>query len=119
MEENGKFEEINKTLKQTIDTHTELITLQAVERISVVTSALASNIIVVCAGIFCLFFLSMGLGFYLSSFTGNTYFGFVIVGSFYLLVSLILSAGKKSLLEHPIRNQFIRRLFRQTELKNT
>ncbi|MGB4843172.1 MAG: phage holin family protein [Ferruginibacter sp.] len=111
MQENIKIEELTTNLKRYANTSYELIKLEATEKTSVMGAGLISGILVAYAGLLFVLFLSLGLSFYLSHLVGNSYAGFLIVGGFFLLLALILFMGRKKLVDKPIRNLIIRKIF--------
>jgi uncharacterized RDD family membrane protein YckC len=111
MSKEAKIEELSETLKNYVTTNYEIIKLEAAKSTSAIGSSLISGICIGLIVILFIFFLSLGAGFYLSAVLGNTYAGFAIVAAFYLLLGLILIAGRKSLMEKPIRDKIIRKIF--------
>jgi hypothetical protein len=113
MPEHGKLEELTESLKSYITTNYELIKLQTIERSTVIVADLLSNLLVGLVVFLFVFFLSICAGFYLSARLGDSYSGFAIVTGFYLLVSLILLLVRKKLVERPLRDKIIRKIFRK------
>ena len=111
MPQHEKLEVLTQHLKRYVNTNCELIKLEATERVSVMGSGLVSGLLIVLAGILFFFFISLGLGFYLSSRLGDNYSGFAIVAGVYFLIGLVLVAGRKKLVERPIRDKIIRKVF--------
>ena len=104
-------EELAESLKRYIGTSCELFRLEAAERASVIVAGIAASFLVLTAGTLFILFLSLGAGFYLSGLLGNTWSGFGIVAGFYGLVCLCLLLGRKKLVERPVRDSIIRRVF--------
>ena len=111
MTENPKLEELTDNFKKYVTTSYELIKLEATERTSVVGSAIISNLLIGVAGTMFVLFLSLTAGFYLSSKIGDSYSGFAIVTGFYLIVAIILKVGKKKMVEMPLRDTIVRKVF--------
>lgn len=111
MPENIKTEELTTSLKRYANTSYELIKLEATERISVTGAGLISGLLVSLAGLLFVLFLSLGLSFYLSLLLGSSYAGFMIVGGFYMLLAVILFTGRKKLVEKPLRDKIIHKIF--------
>jgi hypothetical protein len=111
MSENAKIEELSESLKKYMNTNYELIKYEAVERSSVIGSSMFSSLLVGLVSVLFVLFISLGISFYLSAYLGNTYAGFIIVGGFYLLFGLILMLSKKQLIERPMRDKIIRKVF--------
>jgi hypothetical protein len=115
MSEPAKIDKLAESLKQYVNTNYELIKLEATERSSVIGSGIASSILIGIVGILFLSFASLFAGFYLSAYYGNTYIGFAIVAGAYLVIGLILLIGRKSLVEKPIRDSIIRKVYSKNE----
>ena len=111
MEQQGKLEELTANLKRYADTNFELIKLKVAERSSIIGSGLISSLVIGLVGILFVLFISLWAGFYISAILNNSYSGFMIVAGFYLLLALILIIVKKQLLEKPLRDRIIRKLF--------
>lgn len=111
MSEHGKIEELTDSFKRYATTSYDLIKLEASERTSVIGSGLVSSILLGIVGVIFTLFLSFAAGFYISARMGDTWSGFAIVAGFYLVVLLILAAGRKRLVEKPMRDKIIRNIF--------
>ncbi len=111
MPEYEKLEEITENVKDYVATNCKLIKLQVAERSSVIGSGLISTLLIGITIFLLILFISLGLGFYLSARIGDTYSGFAIVAGFYLLIGIILIVGRKTLVEKPMRDKIIRKLF--------
>ena len=111
MPEIEKTEELIANLKQYVNTNYEILKLEAAERSSVLGSGLISGLLVTLVGILFIFFLSFAAAFYISIRLDNNYAGFMIIAGFYLLAGLILFIGRKKLLEKPLRNKIILKIF--------
>ena len=61
--------------------------------------------------LFFLFFASTGLALFLSATIGKSYSGFLIVAVLYLILGLIVWYGRAKLIQVPIMNSIIKRLF--------
>ena len=108
MQEPRKIDELADHVKQYVNTNVELIKLQTIEHASIMGAGVISSIVVGVIGFFCVFFLSLGAGFYLSARSGNTYVGFVEVGVFYLLLVILLTLFRKKMLLNPLRDIIIK-----------
>ena len=111
MQEGNKIEEFTASLEKYVTVNYELIKLEAVERSSVIGSGIISGILVGLAAILFVFFISIGIAFYLSDTLGYSYSGFVIVAGFYFLTGLILIISRKKMLVKPLRDKIIRKVF--------
>ena len=111
MIEQDKLEELTLNLNNYVKTNIELIKLEATEQTSNIGSQLMANLLVLLTGILLLLFVSLGAGFYISNYFNNNYSGFMVVAGFYFLIGLLLLLNKKNLIEKPIRNKIIYRMY--------
>ena len=88
MPEQTTIENLSDHLKQYVNTNYELIKLEALANISGTASSVVSYLLVGLMGSLFLFFMSIGVGFYISFCRGDTYSGFVIVAGFYFLLTV-------------------------------
>ncbi len=68
----------------------ELLKLRSLDKTADVTSTLFSRLLMVTAFLLFALMLNIALGFLLGDLLGKTYYGFLIVASFYGLVGIIL-----------------------------
>lgn len=111
MIEQDKLEELTQNINKYVKTNFELIKLEAAERVCVVGSKLIVSLLLLVVGCLLILFISLGASFYLSDYFNNNSIGFVIVSAFYFFIGLILVIGRKTLLEKPLRNKIIRKIF--------
>lgn len=107
----GKTEELTESLKKYVHINYELNKLEAAERSSVIGSGLISGLLVGLIAILFFFFISLGIGFYLSSLLGDNYSGFGIIAGFYLILGAVVVLGRKRLIQIPIREKIIELVF--------
>ncbi len=90
-----------------------LVKLQAVEKVSVITAAVVSGVILFILGLFFLIALTMMLGFLFGDLVNSTWLGFAIVTGIYLLLILIVAFfGKKlfgSAITHKLIQSFLKK----------
>lgn len=111
MESQKKIEEVTSNVKKYINTNYALIKLETLDKTSLVASSLISGLIVSIVTILFVFFLSISAGFYLAYRFNDFSLGFIIVAGFYFVIVMILLLTRKRLLENPIRNKIIRKVF--------
>jgi len=109
--ENGKTEEPKKSFKDYMNTNIELIKHQATNRCSVIGSESISVLFIGFTIALFILFVSLAAGFYLSTLTGDNYSVFGIVTGIYLLLGVIVLTGRKKLLEKPLRDKIITKVF--------
>lgn len=111
MPENGKIVELTDSLKEYIHTTYELKKLQAIEKSSVFGASLIGILLTGLVVILFVVFLSLWVALYLSAKMGDIYSGFSIVSAFYFLLGIILLLVRKKLIDKPMRDKIIRRIF--------
>ena len=112
MSENDKIGDLKESFKQYVNTNFELKKLEAIEAGSVIEARMISKFLVGLAIILFVFFSSFCLGFYLSFRLGDYYTGFAIIAGFYFFLSLFLLLVRKKLIEKPLLDSIIRKLFK-------
>lgn len=110
MLENTIVETLSEDFKAYIRSNYKLLQLQFTERIAVLSAGLINYLIVGIIILFCLFFLSISLGIYLSLLLDNYLYGFLLVSALYILIIIILLLSNKSLVQKPIVNMLISKL---------
>ena len=95
-----KAEEYSKT---TI----ELLKLQAIRKSADVISSLISKAVITISVALSIFILNIAIALWLGKLTGESYYGFFIVATVYLLVALLFSVFKKTWIKKSIKNKFI------------
>jgi len=115
MSDNVEFKELTERLKTYVATNLEIIKLEVFERTSVLGASFISSLLLGLSGLLFVLFLSLGVGFYLSTLFGDTYTGFAILAGFYLLIVVILLIGRKKAIERPQRDRIIRMLLNKRE----
>lgn len=106
-----KIEELTKSIKSYITSNIEIFKLEAVELFSVIGASFISSLLIGVVVFLFVVFLSLCAGFYFSSLFGDNYSGFAIVAGFYLIIAIILIIGRKKIVEKPLQDQIIRKIF--------
>jgi hypothetical protein len=91
-----------------------LIRLQAAEKISKLSSAMFSGLLIAVLSFFIILFLSMMAAWYFGQLLENVFLGFGIISAFYILMLVLLLVFRKKLLEKSITNTVINIMFEQT-----
>ena len=114
MPELKKLEELTDSEKQYQLLHIEILKLEGTKHASTIGSTVISSLIMGASVFMFVFALSIGLGFYLSALLGDSYSGFAIIASFYMLLTLIILIGRKRFIEKPLRNKIISKILETT-----
>lgn len=83
-------------------TSLELIKLKAVSKSADALSSLTSHIAIGVLVVFFSFFINIGFSLWIGKELGELYYGFLIVGGFYFLITLILFINRRAWLRQPI-----------------
>ncbi len=110
MQTTNNIGELTKNIKEYGYTQYEFIRLSVILRVSAIAADLVSNILVVCLFFLFLLFISLGLGFYISTLMGSYFYGFSIIAAFYLLVGLIVIWKKETLILPSLRDKLVQEL---------
>lgn len=111
MKEYKEVEELTESIQQYVQTNFKLMKLQTAERSSVIGSALFTVLLVGIMAVLFIFFISLGASFYISTLFRNAYSGFILVAGIYLLIGLVLLIYRKKLVEKPMRDVIIRKIY--------
>ncbi len=98
-----------------LDTQKQLIVLNLAEKSTTVASKSASWLFIGLLFTFAMLFLSVALGFYLSALTGSATTGFLCIGGFYGLLSLVVWLARKSLIEDKVSDSILSIYFDENE----
>ncbi len=107
MDEKINVESILKHLNDYFETRLELFLLNSSEKASVFISSIATFFLIMLTMMFVLLFLSIGSALWIGQSIGNISTGFLYVGLFYLIVSIILFIFRNSLIKIPVMNKLL------------
>ena len=107
--------ERKRLLKDYINTQVGRMKLRLADKISKFFSNIFLIAIVATMLLFFLGLASVAFAIALSGWTGEIYWGFLIVAGFYLILSFIVWLRRKQLLRIPIMNAIVRELFSEEE----
>lgn len=102
----GIIEPIFEKAEQYAKTNMELWKLKAIDKASVFSSVVMTNMLLFLISLFFIFFLSITMAFYLSDFFGNIYYGFMAVTAFYFTIGLLFFFLRK-FIQRRFRNRAI------------
>lgn len=88
----------------------ELFKYETVYKSADIFSSLAVKVAITLVVVMFLLFINIGLALFLGSYLGEMYYGFVIVGVAYLLISILLFIFKDEWIKNPVSNFFIRKM---------
>ena len=94
------------------ETRIELFKLKMVDRFSQAVSSVLSKIVTVVLISLALIICSLGAAFWIGSEMKNLYYGFFIVGGFYVLLGIIVYIFRHALIKKPISTIIIDRIIK-------
>lgn len=111
MEEKSRIESVFQHLNTYFETRWKLLVLNTTDKASGLISSFASILLIALTMIFVLFFLSVSAALWIGHSYGDYSIGFLYVGLFYLLITLVLFIFRKSFIKIPVINKFLSAIF--------
>lgn len=111
------FTETKESVKQYINDRILLIKLQAIKKVSSLGGSIVSAVLMLIVGLFLLVFVSITLGFFLSSLLHNYTAGFGIVAGIYLILFIIILTAGKKIVGNKITESIIQNSFKKKDGK--
>lgn len=103
-------EELFYKLKDYGETSLNLLKLKAINKVLGFSSSLITLVFSLVFVFLILIFVSIGLALLVGEWLGHAYWGFFIMGLFYLIIWFILFLGKKKFFDQPVRDKLIKEL---------
>jgi len=110
MEEKSKVESIIQHIRQYLEAKWELFLLNSSDKASGLISSIASILLIAVSMIFVLLFLSVAAAILIGRAYNDFSIGFLYVGLFYLVVSIVLYVFRNSLIKIPVINKILEAL---------
>ena len=111
----AKAEDLASSIKEYVDTRIDAVKLNVAEKSSGVIANVIAGIVVAVVFLFFIGLASTSLAYGLGEWTGKTWVGFLIVAGLYLLIGIIVWAGRGKLIRLPVMNAMIQQLFKNDE----
>jgi len=109
----AKVEELSAHVKEYVNNRIASVKLGAAEKSSIVAANIIAVAIAVVILSFFVLFGSVALAYVLSKWTGEIYWGFLIVAGIYLLTGVLVWLTRGRLLRLPIMNAMVQLLFKE------
>jgi hypothetical protein len=107
------FESLFGRAGEYFETRMELMKLRSLDKSSDIISSVISTLAVMVTILISIIILSIGLALWIGEQMGRSYYGFFIVGGFYILIALIGYILRNRLLKVPIANSFINKVLNE------
>jgi hypothetical protein len=89
-------------------TRIDLAKMKAVKKSSEIVSSVASQVVVGIILVFFLMLLNIGLALWVGELLGKTYLGFFAMAGLYLIVGIIVYAGRENMIKVKVANSIIK-----------
>lgn len=106
------FERVEDYGKSTM----ELLKLNAIDKSADVVSSLVSRLAVLMTLALSIIIINIGFALWIGKELGETYYGFLIIGLFYTLVTLLLHVFRNQWVKNPISNSIIKQMLKEKTL---
>ncbi|HEY6142066.1 MAG TPA: hypothetical protein VIV55_01380 [Flavobacterium sp.] len=94
-------------------TSIELFKLNAVDKSAEIVSSLFSLLVVILTVVLSIIIISIGGALWLGKLLGDSFYGFFIIGAFYLLLAIVLRIFREQWLKYPVSNSIIKQMMKQ------
>jgi phosphoglycerol transferase MdoB-like AlkP superfamily enzyme len=95
------------------NTTIKLVKLNAVDKSAEIVSSLFSLLVVSMTVVLSIIIFSIGVALWIGKLLGDSFYGFFIIGAFYLLTAILLRIFREQWLKYPISNSIIRQMMKQ------
>lgn len=103
------FERVEEYGKSTM----ELLKLNAIDKSADVVSSLVSRLAVLMTLALSIIIINIGIALWIGKELGETYYGFLIIGFFYTMVTLLLHMFRNQWVKNPISNSIIKQMLKE------
>src|SRR5687767_10217361 len=110
--EKPSFESLTSQVKEYINTHVDLLKLNATEKVSEAAANTALYFLLFIIGFFVLTFISVGAAFGIGYWLENLSLGFLIVAFFYIIIGILIWIMRFKWIKSPIVNAVIKTVFK-------
>ena len=97
-------------------TSIKLFKLNAVDKSAEIVSSLFSLLVVILTVVLSIIIISIGAALYIGKLMGDAYYGFIIIGVFYLFLALLFHVFREKLLKYPVSNSIIKQLLKEKSI---
>jgi hypothetical protein len=91
----------------------KLLKLNAVDKSAEIVSSLFSLLVVSMTVVLSIIIISIGVALWLGKLLGDTFYGFFIIGAFYMLIAVLFRIFREKWLKYPLSNSIIKQMMKQ------
>jgi hypothetical protein len=110
MEQGDNFNILVDRVEEYIETQKQLGKLRAIEKASIASSSIVSNLAIIFLFLLVFLFFSVALAYVIAEYYGKTSIGFGSVGLLYLLIGIVLYIKRDAWIKLPVSNSLISKL---------
>jgi hypothetical protein len=105
---NTPLEGLRKQIEEYSKVSLEYVKWMSIQKSSKLLSTLAVLMLILFGAILALLFMTIGFAYWLGTYLGSTYLGFIIVAIFFILITLLIILSKNRFIQKPLHNYLIR-----------
>ena len=113
IENNTPIETLLERAENYTNSTIELFKLNSIDRAADVVSSLISRLTILIIILLSSLIISIGFALLIGNLLGNYFYGFFIVGGFYLFLALILNFYRHQWIKIPVSNSLIKQMLKQ------
>jgi len=97
-------------------TSIKLAKLKAIDKSAEIVSSLFSLLVVSMTVVLSIIIISIGFALWIGKLLGDTFYGFFIIGAFYMLVAIFLRIFREQWLKYPVSNSIIKQMMKSKKI---
>ena len=91
----------------------KLLELNAIDKSADVISYLVSRLAVIATVVLSIIIINIGLALWIGKLLGESFYGFFIIGGFYVVLAIFLNIYQEQLVKYPVSNSIIKQMLKQ------
>ncbi len=91
----------------------KLLELNAIDKSADVISYLVSRLAVITTVVLSIIIINIGLDLWIGKLLGESFYGFFIIGGFYVIFAIFLHLYREQLVKYPVSNSIIKQMLKQ------
>jgi hypothetical protein len=112
MEKESDIEALFSKTGDYIETRIDLFRLKTIDTSSNAVASFTWRIVILWVSMFSFFFLNIGVSIWVGNMLGKVFYGFFIVGAFYLLAGLIIYLFRYVWIKTPVNDLLVKKLLK-------
>ncbi len=91
-------------------TNIEIFKLQAIDKLTDIVSTIVAKLAIIVVALLIIFLVNIALSLWIGEMVGKSYYGFLIVAGFYVLIIVIMIFNKSSILKRRVKHSVVSHL---------